>query len=316
VNADPDPAGPGLNEALAVWAAFAVVAAMVWITYARLPADVFYNVTGTGVRAGASRVLVLLGWPISIAAVALLAVAADRFLASSPPPAARRAAIAASVASALLCATIAWPGVIDEADLDAKPSNALAAVGVGIALALTLAAVRRAGPGRFVHHRPGDGVGIALIVVLLIAGIPWILANAGFYVGDVPGLRSIFMSKQILPEPGHPTLHAVHLGNHEGIDGILLAATALALRRVLPQMRPTRLRGALSAYLALLLPYGVLVALNDGWNEQIVKRRWTSHGLPDVLTPSLNVGSAILLVATVVLYLVAFRVRTERPAAA
>ena len=65
MNADPDAAGPGLNEALAVWAALGVVAAMVWITYARLPADVFYNVTGTGIRAGASRVLVLLGWPIS-----------------------------------------------------------------------------------------------------------------------------------------------------------------------------------------------------------------------------------------------------------
>jgi hypothetical protein len=309
VNADPDPAGPGLNEALAVWAVFGVVAAMVWITYARLPADVFYNVTGTGVRAGASRVLVLLGWPISIAAVALLAVAADRFLASSPPPPARRAAVAAAVASAILCATIAWPGVIDEADLDAKPSNTLAAVGVGIALALTLAAVRRAGAGALVRHRRGDGIAIALVVMLLIAGIPWILANAGFYVGDVPGLRSIFMSKQILPEPGHPTLHAVHLGNHEGIDGILLAATALALRRVLPQMRPTRLRGALSAYLALLLPYGVLVALNDGWNEQIVKRGWTDVGTPKVLTPGLTLSTALLIVLTVVLYLTVFRVR-------
>jgi hypothetical protein len=309
VNADPDPAGPGLAEALAVWAAFGVVAAMVWITYARLPADVFYNVTGTGVRAGASRVLVLLGWPISIAAVALLAVAADRYLASSPPPAARRAAVAASVTSAVLLATITWPGVIDEADLDAKPSNALAAVGVGIALALTLAAVRRAGAGPFVRVRPGDSVATALIVVLLIAGIPWILANVGFYVGDVPGLRSIFMSKQILPEPGHPTLHAVHLGNHEGIDGILLAATALALRRVLPQMRPTRLRTALSAYLALLLPYGVLVALNDGWNEQIVKRGWTDVGTPKVLTPGLTLSTALLIALTVVLYLTVFRVR-------
>ena len=81
MNADPDARGPGLVEALAVWATFGVVAVMVWITYARLPADVFYNVTGTGFRAGASRVLVLLGWPISLAAVALVAVAADRFLA-------------------------------------------------------------------------------------------------------------------------------------------------------------------------------------------------------------------------------------------
>src|SRR3954447_26375826 len=79
-----DDAGPGLAEALALWATLAVLSALAWITYARLPAREFYNVTGTGVRAGASRVLVLLGWPISIAAVALLAVAADRFLGSSP----------------------------------------------------------------------------------------------------------------------------------------------------------------------------------------------------------------------------------------
>ena len=309
MNADPDAAGPGLNEALAVWAAFGVVAAMVWITYARLPADVFYNVTGTGVRAGASRVLVLLGWPIAIAAVALLAVATDRYLASSPSPAARRGGIAASVASALLCATMAWPGVINEADLDAKPSNALAAIGVGIALVLTLATVRRAGAGAFVRHRPGDGVGTTLIVLLLIAGIPWILSNAGFYAGDVPGLRSVFMSKQILPEPGHPTLHAVHLGNHEGIDGILLAATALALRRVLPQMRPTRLRTALSAYLALVLPYGLLVAVNDGWNEQIVKRGWTGVGTPNVLNPGPTPSTALLIALAVVLYLTVFRIR-------
>ena len=129
MNPDPDARGPGLVEALAVWATFGVVAAMVWITYARLPADVFYNVTGTGFRAGASRVLVLLGWPISLAAVALIAVAADRFLASAPPAGARRAAVVAALAATLLCATIAWPGVIDESDLDAKPSNGLAAVG-------------------------------------------------------------------------------------------------------------------------------------------------------------------------------------------
>ena len=257
MNADPDAAGPGLNEALAVWAALGVVAAMVWITYARLPADVFYNVTGTGFRAGASRVLVLLGWPISIAAVALLAVAADRYLASSPPPARAARWSRRRVASALLCATMAWPGVIDEADLDAKPSNALAAVGVGHRARAD--ARRRPPRGRRRVRAPQAGRrrrDRRSSSCFSIAGIPWILSNAGFYAGDVPGLRSIFMSKQILPEPGHPTLHAVHLGNHEGIDGILLAATALALRRVLPQMRPTRLHGLLGFYLALVLAYG------------------------------------------------------------
>ncbi|HET7172487.1 MAG TPA: hypothetical protein VFI18_12685 [Gaiellales bacterium] len=309
MRADPEPSGPGLNEALAAWAAIGVVAALVWITYARLPAIDFYNVTGTGFWSGASRVLVLLGWPMSIAAVALTAVAADRLLASAPPPRMRRVTIAAAVAATVLCATIAGPGVIDEADLDAKPVNALAAVGVVIALLLTLAAARRSGVGRFARDRPGDSAAIVFIAVLLVAGIPWLLANVGVYAGDIPGLDTIFMSKQILPEPGHPTLHAVHLGNHEGLDGILLAAIALGLRRVLPELRPTRLRGVLGGYLALMLAYGTLVALNDGWNEQIVKRGWTDVGTPKVLNPAPNPSTALLVAITAVLYLAAFRVR-------
>ena len=52
-----DDAGPGLAEALALWATLAVLCALAWITYARLPAREFYNVTGTGARAGASRCL-------------------------------------------------------------------------------------------------------------------------------------------------------------------------------------------------------------------------------------------------------------------
>jgi hypothetical protein len=129
----------------------------------------------------------------------------------------------------------------------------------------------------------------------------------------VPGLHAIFMSKKVLPEAGHPHLHAVHLGNHEGLDGWMLAVTALLLRPVLRAMRPTRLRPVLSGYLALLLGYGVMVSANDGWNEQIVKRGWTSHGLPSVLNPALNLGWAILIVVAVVLYLAAFRVRTAPP---
>jgi hypothetical protein len=312
VNPDADPLGPGLTEAIVAWAAIGVVAVLVWITYARLPARDFYNVTGTGFTAGASRVLVLLGWPMSIAAVALVGVAADRLLASRPSPGLRRATIAAAAAATVLCATIAWPGVIDEADLDAKPSNALAAIGVGIALALTLAAVRRAGIGAYVRNRPGDRAAVVFIVLLLLAGIPWILANVGVYAGDVPGLGTVFMSKQILPEPGHPDLHAVHLGNHEGLDGILLAAIALGLRRVLPAMRPTRLRGVMAFYLALVLAYGSMVALNDGWNEQLVKRGWTGVKMPNVLNPGPNPSTALLLAITVALFFAAFRVRPER----
>jgi hypothetical protein len=307
------PDGPGLREALWAWAIWGVVAGTVFVTYARLPASDFYNVTGTGVWSGAARLLVLTGWPISLAAVALMAVAVDRLLAAPLAPGARRAVIAVAIAATVLCATIAVPGVIKQSDLDAKPANLLAGIGVLTALGLTLFAVRRTGVGRAAARGRGDRIALWIAIVYTLAALPWIFANLGFYVGDVPGLHAVFMSKKVLPEPGHPHLHAVHLGNHEGIDGWLLAVTALLLRPVLAWMRPTRLRAVLGGYLGLLLAYGVMVSANDGWNEQIVKRGWTSHGLPSVLNPALNIGWAILIAAAVVLYLTAFRVRARIP---
>ena len=145
-----------------------------------------------------------------------------------------------------------------------------------------------------------------------MAGIPWILANAGFYAGDIPGLRSIFMSKQILPEPGHPTLHAVHLGNHEGIDGILLAATALGCGACCRRCGPLDCAASSASTSRCSSPTGSLVALNDGWNEQIVKRGWTDVGTPQVLNPGPTPSTALLIALTVVLYLTAFRVQALR----
>ena len=310
------PDGPGIREALWGWAIWGLVAATVFVTYARLPARDFYNVTGTGVWSGAARLLVVAGWPISLAALALLAVAADRLLAADLDRGVRRAVRATAIAAAVLCATIVVPGVIKQSDLDAKPVNLLAGAGVLMALGLTLYALRRTGAGPPAERTRGDRIALWIAVVYTLAALPWIFANLGVYVGDVPGLHAVFMSKKILPEPGHPTLRAVHLGNHEGLDGWLLAVTALLLRPVLARMRPTRLRPVLAGYLALLLCYGVMVSANDGWNEQIVKRGWTSRSLPSVLSPALNYGTAILVVAAVVVYLAAFRVRTAEPVTA
>src|SRR5439155_23516589 len=132
-------------------------------------------------------------------------------------------------------------------------------------------AARRGGLGPRAVRGRGDWIALGAAGIFALAALPWIFANVGVYVGDVPGLSAIFMSKKILPEPGHPHLHAVHLGNHEGLDGWLLAATALGLRRALWRMRPTRLRTLLSCYLALLLGYGLMVAANDFWHEQLLK---------------------------------------------
>ncbi|MGN6378207.1 MAG: hypothetical protein ACTHNU_04590 [Gaiellales bacterium] len=303
--------GPGLRDALWAWLIWGVVAATAFVTYSRVPARELYSVTGSGVVSGAARLVVLTGWPISLAAVALMAVAVDRLLGAPLTPNTRRAVVGSAAAALILCATIAYPGVLKQSDLDAKWSNGLAVVGVGLAAALTIAAVRRTGLGPRAVRGRGDRIALVVAAVYALAALPWIFANLGVYVGDVPGLQAIFMSKKILPEPGHPTLHAVHLGNHEGLDGWLLAVTVLLLRPGLRQMRPTRLRTVLAGYLALLLPYGVMVSANDGWNEQIVKRGWTSVGIPSVLNPSVSWGWLILLAAAVILYLTVFRVRGE-----
>jgi hypothetical protein len=305
--------GPSLREACALWAIWGVVSTLVFITYARLPASDFYNVSGSGVTGGAARVLVLLGWPISLAAPALMAVAVDRLLGGPLATGQRRAVITAAWVALVLCATIAWPGVIKQSNLDAKWSNGLAAIGVGIAVTITVAAVRRRGVGPRRPVTTGDWAGIVLLVLVGLAALPWIFANVGVYVGDIPVLKAVFMSKKILPEPGHPHLHAVHLGNHEGLDGWLLAATALGLRRALPGMRATRLRPVLGVYLALLLGYGLMVAANDLWHEQLVKRGTTSYMLPDVITPGVSWGWGLLTVATVVAYVACFSVRAAEP---
>ena len=51
------------RELLVVWLLFAIRASAVFITYARLPARELYNVTGSGLVGGASRVLVFYNLP-------------------------------------------------------------------------------------------------------------------------------------------------------------------------------------------------------------------------------------------------------------
>jgi hypothetical protein len=140
-------------------------------------------------------------------------------------------------------------------------------------------------------------------VVILLLSIPWLFANLGYYADDVPGLRRLFMSKQVSPEPGYPHLRAVHLGNHEGIDGVLLALTAVVLMRSLGQILPSARRAVLAAYLSLLVAYGLGVALADGWHEQIVKRGWTAWRVPSVLHPAASWAWLVVLAAALLVWL-------------
>jgi len=117
-----------LRELRAVWILAAAAAVAVFVTYWRLPAAETYNVSYSGIRGGASRVLVDLNFPDALIALAVLGVIA--------PFLSRRLRVVAAVA-ALLSLVVVVPGVVKQSNLDARWINVVPALGVLLALALT-----------------------------------------------------------------------------------------------------------------------------------------------------------------------------------
>jgi hypothetical protein len=295
--------GAGLGEALAVWALFGLLAVAVLVTYARLPATELYNTSVEGAAGGFGRALVVVNFPVALAAVAILGLVADRGRS--------RAVDALSLVALVCCLVVVVPGVVDQSDLDAKWANAVPGFGVALALGLTVAVVFRRGTGPVREAVPGDRVRLAAAVVIVAISVPWFFAELGFYADDVPGMGSLVYAEELTPEPGQPELRAVHLGHHHGTDGAFLALAALALTRQLGRMARPRLRLAVTGYLSLMLAYGLWNAVQDFWLEQLVKRGTVSVEIPSALRPSLSLAWLLLLAGAAALYAVLIR----RPAA-
>ena len=289
--------GAALHEALATWIVLGLVALAVLVTYARLPAADLYGTSEEGLAGGLGRALVFLNYPVAISAVALALVAAERL--------ARRGADVVAAISIALCLVVVIPGVVEQDDLDAKPANAVPALGVAGALALTLAAVRLRGVGRFERRLRGDSARLLLTAILLLGAIPWFAAELGFYAS----FDGLFMSDEVVPEPGDPDIRAVHLGYHHGLGGALLALMVFGLTRQLGRIRRRAVRMGLSAYLALLLVYGLVNGLEDFWLEQLVKRGTTSHRVPSFLRPDADPKWLLLLAVAAVVFAAFTRVR-------
>ena len=195
-------------------------------------------------------------------------------------------------AAIVLCATTAAPGVVDQADLDARWINVVPAIGVAIALALAIAAGRRG--VELARRARGDRLRIALAAALVVLALPWVAAGLGFYL---PG--DLFMGEEMSPARD-PGVAAVHLGFHHGIGGVLLALAALALSRV-PASR------ALAGYLSLMLSYGLANAVQDGWNEQLWKRGTVDTEIASVLRPELSWEWLAIVAAAAAIYALWFR---------
>jgi hypothetical protein len=277
-----------MGEVLVVWILIALLLAAVFVTYWRLPAHDLYHTSVEGLAGGAGRALVQTNFPsVSLVAIALVVIAVS---ALSP-----RAWWVGAPAVAL-CLVTAWPGQVKQSDLDARPVNVIPALGVVLALAITLVAARYAGAS-FAPRLPGDRIRIAFGAIIAVVSIPWIAAELGFYLGN-----SVFLTSRVVTE-GDETIAAVHLGHHHGLDGTLLVLFALLLSRV--RLPDARLQTALLAYLSLALAYGLMNLAEDGWHEQVVKRGWLDWQewkIPSALLPRLHWIWLVTLGLTAVMY--------------
>jgi len=293
----------GLHEVYVVWLLFGLTALAVFVTYWRLPPGELWRVSQSGLAGGAGRAFVFLSYSAALAAVAVVAIVVDRL--------ADGRAVVLGISACLLCATVAIPGVQTPDDLDAKWANLPAVLGVALVAGLTAWATSRGRPERVRTTRAGDLARLGTGLVALFWATPYVAAELGFFLDGVPVLGRLFQTGRLRPEPGGGFVHAaVHHGHHHGLDGLLLAATALLLSRLLGGIRKRGLRAATAAYLSLMLVYGLANMANDLWAEQVVKRGWTSRQIPDVLFPSVSVAWAAIVASAVVVYLAFWR---ERP---
>jgi hypothetical protein len=247
----------------------------VLVTYSRIAPEETYHVSGDGLAGGLSRTLVLLNFPVALVAMAIVGVLLERGAPWIP-----------SLLAIALCAVTAWPGVVDQDDLDARLVNAVPALGVALAAALTVSARPRA---RLAPQRPLDRLRVVVAVVVLVGSVPWLFAEVGFY-GPGPILAD--------EVPPGEVIAAVHLGHHHGTDGALLTVVALLLSRVAGS-------APLQAYVALMFVYGLANALQDVWLEQLVKRGTTGVEIPSALVPSFSVTWAVLLALAALVFTLA-----------
>lgn len=272
-----------------MWALLAADVLAVLATYSLVDPGELYNVSRDGAAGGASRALVQLNFPVALIGLPLTLLA----LAALP----RRAWLVGAPALAC-CAFVAVPGVVDESDLDARPVNLVAATGVALALALTVAAGRRAGT----RPAPDDGADrwrLAAGTLAVLLSAPWLTAELGFHL---PG--AIFLTDELYAEAGRAPTAAVHLGHHHGFAGTLFVVSALLLSRTAPD--GSRIRRAYAALVSLALVYGATNLVQDFWHEQIVKREWTAWDIPSVLVPEPSVMWALVLAGTAIVYAVGF----------
>jgi len=129
--------------------------AAVIATYSRFPWDELYHVHHSGIAAGFGRELVALNFPFGLVGIALVGLAWPRL---------HGVLRLLGVVAIALCAVVYF--AVDQANLDAKPLNAVPALGLALAVALVLGVGVPPAP----RTLRGDRVRIALAGGRLLRG--------------------------------------------------------------------------------------------------------------------------------------------------
>jgi len=113
-------------------------------------------------------------------------------------------------------------------------------------------------------------VRITLLITVFFFSLPWITALVGVYIDYIPGLNFIFLGSQ--PYNGLPS---VHLGEHHGFGGFLFLTMAIVLSFSLDSnyyVKNKFARSLIAGGIAVMGLYGFIGAIEDGMNEQLLKR--------------------------------------------
>src|SRR6476619_2866180 len=133
-------------HARSVWWLYVAVLAATAVSYYRLAPGMTYHFEDTGLSGAVSRSVNYLNYPVAIAAIALVwSCCRGRW----------------AVLATLLCAVAFVPGVVSQDDLEAGWANVPAAIGVLLAVPLTMTA----NPGR---DAPLSTLRKLLLVVCLV----------------------------------------------------------------------------------------------------------------------------------------------------
>ncbi len=274
------------GEVILLWALWAAFLAALFATYSRHDPENLYHVSRDGFAGGLSRTLIAIDYPVALFAIAAILLALRTLDGWWRLPA---------VPGVSLCAVTAIPGVVDPADLDARPINIVPALGVLIAVAMTLVAARRGGAS-LTPAQPLDRARAITIALVGIASLPWIFATLGFYLPEVG-----FISAREITGSDGAVNPAVHLGDHHGFTGALLLVSAIVFSRC--PLHPSALGRTTAAYVALMAAYGGMNFVQDFTHEQMYKRDWVSWRIPDAQIPSPSAVWAVIVALAVVGYL-------------